>query len=95
MSLPTDNIQYYSGKFNSNSNKIFADGGFSVTTDPSTLDVTRSYAIQSLSSVTFGATTGQDMDSLSGITIPAGVIIYGRFSTISATGSLIIYKTSA
>ena len=95
MSLPTDNIQYYSGKFNSNSNKIFADGGFSVTTDPSSLDVTRSYAIQSLSSVTFSTTTGQNMDSLSGITIPAGVIIYGKFTALSGTGSLICFGISS
>ena len=47
--------------------------------------------IQSLSAFTFGTTAGEDTDNLTGITIPAGVIIYGKFTAITGTGSLICY----
>ena len=92
MSLPTGNIEYYSGGLNSqNANKIFADGGFKLLSDPSAEAVTGTYAIQSLSAFTFGTTAGIDIDNLTGITIPAGVIIYGKFTAITGTGSLICY----
>jgi hypothetical protein len=92
MSLLTSNIQYYSGGLNSqNANKIFADGGFKLLSSPSAVNVLGTYAIQSLSSFTFGTTAGEDTDDLTGITIPAGVIIYGKFTAITGTGSLICY----
>ena len=96
MSLPTGNIEYYSGGLNSqNANKIFADGGFKKFTNPSTQDVKGTYAIQSLGSFTFGTTAGIDIDDLDGITIPAGVIIYGKFTALSGTGSIICYGISS
>lgn len=92
MSLLTSNIEYYSGGLNSqNANKIFADGGFKLLTNPSATTVLGTYAIQSLSSFTFGTTAGEDTDDLTGITIPAGVIIYGKFTALTGTGSLICY----
>jgi|TARA_E500000318_G_scaffold111024_1_gene128153 hypothetical protein len=92
MSLPTDNIQYFSGGLDSpNANKIFADKGFKKLTNPSAENVEGTFAIQSLSSFTFGTTAGINTDNLTGITIPAGVIIYGRFTAITGTGTLIAY----
>lgn len=92
MSLPTSNITYWSGGLNDqNSNKIFSQGGFDLLTNPSAVNVTGCFAIQSLTGFTFGATTGNLTDNLTGITIPAGIIIYGNFEAITGTGSLIAY----
>ena len=71
--------------------KFQAQNGFTVGTTGSA----GYWAIQMLSNTTFSALAGDYDGTITGITIAAGNIIYGRFDSFTAgTGTVIAYKSA-
>jgi hypothetical protein len=76
--------------------KFQAQGGFTATTSTGTAVTGGYWAIQMLADTTFSSLLGNYDGTLTGVTIPAGMTIYGPFNGYTVgTGKVIAYKSVA